>query len=101
MSVSTDIKIDEKIKQKISEPKKYKVIFVNDDHTPIDFVIELLIKVFKHSQESAKKITLEIHTEGSGVVGIYTYEIAEAKGIEATTLARGNGFPLVVKIEEE
>ena len=74
---------------------------LNDDLTPIDFVIELLITIFKHSQETAKNITMEIHNNGSGVAGIYTFEIAEIRAVEATTLARSNGFPLQIKMEEE
>jgi ATP-dependent Clp protease adaptor protein ClpS len=98
---ATDIQIDEKIKQKIEEPKRWKVVFLNDDSTPIDFVIGLLTETFKHSQETAKKITLEIHNEGSGIAGVYSFEIAEAKAVEATQLARSNGFPLQIKMEEE
>jgi ATP-dependent Clp protease adaptor protein ClpS len=98
---ATDIQIDEKIKQKVIEPKRWKVVFLNDDSTPIDFVIGLLTETFKHTQETAKKITLEIHNEGSGIAGVYSFEIAEAKAVEATQLARGNGFPLQIKMEEE
>tara|TARA_B100000927_G_scaffold241411_1_gene202879 strand:+ start:1716 stop:2009 length:294 start_codon:yes stop_codon:yes gene_type:complete len=96
-----DVQIDEKIKQKITEPLKYKVIFVNDDQTPMDFVVDLLIQIFKHSQESAKKLTMKIHEEGSAVVGVYTFEIAEQKGVEATNLSRSHGFPLQIKLEKE
>jgi ATP-dependent Clp protease adaptor protein ClpS len=98
---ATDIQIDEKIKQKVIEPKRWKVVFLNDDSTPIDFVIGLLTETFKHTQETAKQITLEIHNEGSGIAGVYSFEIAEAKAVEATQLARGNGFPLQIKMEEE
>jgi ATP-dependent Clp protease adaptor protein ClpS len=98
---ATDIQIDEKIKQKIIEPKRWKVVFLNDDSTPIDFVIGLLTETFKHTQETAKKITLEIHNEGSGIAGVYSFEIAEAKAVEATQLARSSGFPLQIKMEEE
>lgn len=98
---ATDVQIDEKIKQKISEPKRWKVVFLNDDSTPIDFVVGLLTETFKHTQETAKKITLEIHNEGSAIAGVYSFEIAEAKAVEATQLARGNGFPLQIKMEEE
>lgn len=101
MSVNADVQIDEKIKQKIEEPKRWKVVLLNDDHTPIDFVIGLLIEVFKHSQETAKEITMEIHNNGSGIAGVYSFEIAEIKAVEATSLARTNGFPLQVKMEEE
>jgi ATP-dependent Clp protease adaptor protein ClpS len=97
----TDVQIDEKIKQKIQEPKRWKVVFLNDDSTPIDFVIGLLTETFKHSQETAKQITLEIHNEGSGIAGVYSFEIAEAKAVEATQLARSSGFPLQIKMEEE
>jgi|TARA_B100000085_G_scaffold30150_1_gene24904 ATP-dependent Clp protease adaptor protein ClpS len=96
-----DVQIDEKIKQKITEPLKYKVIFVNDDQTPMDFVVDLLIQIFKHSQESAKDLTMKIHQEGSAVVGVYTFEIAEQKGVEATNLSRSHGFPLQIKLEKE
>lgn len=96
-----DVKIDEKIKQTIIEPKKYKVIFLNDDKTPIEFVIELLITIFRHTEETAKDITLSVHNDGSAVAGIYTYEIAEQKTIESTTLSRQNGFPLQIRIDPE
>ena len=96
-----DVQIDEKIKQKITEPLKYKVIFVNDDQTPMDFVVDLLIQIFKHSQESAKDLTMKFHEEGSAVVGVYTFEIAEQKGVEATNLSRSHGFPLQIKLEKE
>jgi ATP-dependent Clp protease adaptor protein ClpS len=96
-----DVKIDEKIKTIITEPKRYKVIFLNDDKTPIEFVIELLMSVFRHTEETAKEITLKVHNEGSAVVGVYSFEIAEQKGVEATHLARQAGFPLQVKIDPE
>lgn len=99
--MTTEVQIDEKIKQKIKEPKRWKVIFLNDDTTPMEFVIELLTTIFKHSQETAKEITLEIHNSGSGIAGVYSFEIAEVKAIEATQLARNNAFPLQIKMEEE
>jgi len=99
-NVDLDIKIDGKIKKKITEPKLFKVIFLNDDYTPMEFVVSLLIKLFKHSEETAHAITMTIHDEGSAVVGIYSFEIAEQKSVEATALSRDNGFPLKVKIEE-
>mgnify|MGYP006296990007 CR=1 FL=1 len=96
-----DVVIDEKIKVEITEPKRYKVIFLNDDKTPIDFVIELLMTVFKHTEDTAKDITLKVHNEGSAVVGVYTFEIAEQKGVEATNVARAAGFPLQIKVDQE
>jgi ATP-dependent Clp protease adaptor protein ClpS len=85
----------------ILKPSKYKVIVLNDDKTPVDFVIVMLMRVFHHSQPSAEDITLKIHHEGSGIAGIYTHEIAEQKVVEGTTLAREHGFPLVIKAEAE
>ena len=96
-----DVQIDEKIKQVIAEPKRYKVVFLNDDKTPIEFVIELLVSLFRHSEETAKDITLAVHNEGSAVAGIYTYEIAEQKTIESTALSRQHGFPLQIRSEQE
>lgn len=98
---ATDIQLDEKIKQKIEEPKRWKVIFLNDDHTPMEFVVGVLLEVFKHSQETAKSITMDIHNTGSGIAGVYRFEIAEIKTVEAVHLARQNGFPLQIKMEEE
>ena len=99
--VDAEIKIDEKVKIDITEPKRYKVLFLNDDKTPIEFVIELLMTVFKHSRESSEQITLTVHNDGSAVVGVYTYEIAEQKGVEATHVARQAGFPLQIKVDVE
>jgi len=99
--MTTEVQIDEKIKQKIQEPKRWKVIFLNDDTTPMDFVVGVLTEIFKHTQETAKDITLEIHNTGSGIAGVYSFEIAEIKAVEATQLARANGFPLQIKMEEE
>ena len=99
--MSTDVKIDEKTKIKVSTPKRWKVIILNDDHTPIDFVIALLVDVFRHNIDSATTITMQIHETGSGIAGFYEFEIAEVKAIEGTKLARDNGFPLQIKIESE
>jgi ATP-dependent Clp protease adaptor protein ClpS len=101
MSTAMDVQIDEKIKKVIAEPKKYKIIFLNDDKTPIEFVIELLTSIFRHTQETAKDITLAVHNDGSAVVGIYTFEIAEQKTIETTQVCRQHGFPLQVRMEQE
>ncbi len=101
MSANADIVLDEKIKVRTEEPKLYKVIFLNDDTTPMDFVISLLVGIFKHTEDNAMKLTMQIHTEGSGIVGVYTHELAEQKAIESVGLSRQNGFQLQVKLEEE
>jgi ATP-dependent Clp protease adaptor protein ClpS len=98
---TTDIQLDEKIKVTISEPKRWKVILLNDDSTPMEFVIGVLTEIFKHTQDTAREIMLDVHETGSGVAGVYSFEIAEAKAVEATNLARTNGHPLQIKLEEE
>lgn len=98
---STDIQLEEKIKIKATEPKRWKVIFINDDSTPMDFVISTLMEIFKHTADSAKEITVQVHETGSGIAGVYSFEIAEAKAVDATSLARTNGYPLQIKLEEE
>jgi ATP-dependent Clp protease adaptor protein ClpS len=101
MSVDTEVVIDEKIKQTTKEPLRYKVVMLNDDQTPMDWVIDVLMSIFKHSETTAKELTLTIHTDGSGVAGIYTYEIAEQKAIESVNASRERGFPLQIRVDEE
>lgn len=96
-----DVKINEKIKKDIEEPGKWKVIFLNDDKTPMEWVIEVLRTIFHHSQDTAEKLTLDVHSNGSAVIGIYSFEIAEQKVIEASNASRNNGFPLQIKMEKE
>ena len=98
---STDIQLEEKIKVKVSEPKNWKVILLNDDTTPMEFVISTLMEIFKHNAETAKDVTIQVHETGSGIAGVYSFEIAEAKAVEATSKARENGYPLQIKLEEE
>lgn len=96
-----EVQLDEKIKVIIQEPKQWKVIFLNDNATPMEFVVQLLTQIFRHTELTAKDITMQVHETGSGIAGVYSFEIAEAKAVEATSLARANGFPLQVKLEEE
>jgi ATP-dependent Clp protease adaptor protein ClpS len=83
----------------IQEPPLFKVIFVNDEITTMEFIIETLKSLFNYDEEDAHAKTVQIHEEGSGVIASYPFEIAEQKGIETTLLARNNGFPLQVKLE--
>lgn len=101
MSAGVDIKIDEKIKKEIVFPSKINVIMLNDDVTPMEWVIDILKKIFKHSDFTAEELTMKIHLEGSAVVGTYSFEIAEQKAIEVVNKSRNKGFPLTVKLEEE
>lgn len=98
-SVST--KTDEKVTSSVKPPNMWKVVFLNDDVTTMELVVHLLEKVFNHNRSEANQIMLQIHNEGAGIAGIYSFEIAEQKGIEATNIARANGAPLKIQIEEE
>jgi len=102
MTTETDV-IEKKkvIDATPKEPSKYKVIVLNDDYTSVEFVIVMLITVFNYSQENALKLTLEIHNAGSAVAGVYSHEIAEQKIVEASSMAKSHGFPLVLKAEAE
>ena len=97
----TDIVVKPKIQVKtnIKPPSLFHVIYLNDNVTTMEFVIETLKTIFHHSDESAYEITMKIHEDGSSVVSTLPYEIAEQKGVEATLMARNNGFPLNVKLE--
>jgi ATP-dependent Clp protease adaptor protein ClpS len=99
--MSTEIEVKEKTTVQLEPPRLWKVIFLNDDKTPMELVIALLTGIFKHTESKAKEITLEIHETGSSIVGIYPFEIAEQKGIEATTIARQNDSPLRITVEQE
>lgn len=100
MTTDTNIVLEKKTKSKFAEPKQWKVILLNDDFTPMELVVVILTDIFHHQESVAKEIMLKIHTEGSGVAGVFPFEIAEVKSIEATNTARSNGFPLQVKLEE-
>ena len=85
----------------LARPKKYKVFLLNDDYTTMDFVVDILIKIFHKSYEEAERIMLEIHKKDRGLCGVYTYEIAETKIAQVHKRARENGFPLKAYMEEE
>ena len=85
----------------IKKPSMFKVIFNNDNVTPMEFVKDLLKVVFKHNDEQAMNLTMEIHNSGKGIAGVYTFEIAEQKHNEATLIARTHGHPLNINIESD
>jgi ATP-dependent Clp protease adaptor protein ClpS len=98
--MSEDMEVQEIVKSKVKAPSQYKVVFLNDDSTPMDFVVMLMMELFKHTSENAHGITMQIHNEGSGIVGVFSFEIAEQKALESTAMSQENGFPLKVKVEE-
>ena len=81
-------------------PSSYNVVFINDDYTPMDFVIQVLVEIFNKSLEDAKKITLDVHEKGKGIAGTYNFELAEQKKAEAVNVSRHNGHPLTVMVEK-
>ena len=99
--MTAEAKVEEKVVVSLQPPKLWKVVFLNDDQTPMELVIELLTSIFKHTESKAKEITMEIHETGSGIAGVYPFEIAEQRGVEATTIARANGSPLRIQVEQE
>ena len=99
-SMDTEVEIKQTDKLDISKPKKYSVIMFNDDSTPMEFVIELLVNVFTHSEQAAQDITVKVHNEGKGVAGVYYYEIAEQKVAESVSVSRVAGYPLALDLEE-
>lgn len=95
--VVTKIKTVEGIK----EPPMFKVIYLNDNQTTMEFVVETLIDFFNYNTQTAVKITEDIHEQGAAVVAVLPYEVAEQKGIEVTLCARTNNYPLQIKLEPE
>lgn len=90
-----------KPREDIEPPKQFKVIYLNDEVTTMEFVIQTLMEIFNYEFEAAAEITKKIHEDGSAVVAVLPFELAEHKGVEVTVLARASGFPLQVKIEPE
>lgn len=87
--------------QSLKEPPLFKIIYLNDDQTAMEFVVETLIDFFNYNSETALRVTQDIHVDGSAVVAVLPYEIAEQKGIEVTLCARSNNYPLQVKLEPD
>jgi ATP-dependent Clp protease adaptor protein ClpS len=84
---------------KLKQPNLFKVILSNDDFTPMDFVVGVLIDFFYHTRRRATEIMLQVHFEGKGVCGIYTYEIAETKIMQVNNFARNSEYPLLCSME--
>lgn len=99
--IMANTKIKIKPNLDLKEPPMFKVIYMNDNQTTMDFVVDSLIEYFNYTIETAEHITTGIHEEGSAVVAVLPYEIAEQLGIEVTLNARSQGYPLMVKIEAE
>ena len=93
---SSLVKLEE---PKLKKPSLYRVILLNDDYTPMEFVIYVLQTFFSYDKEKATQIMLAVHTKGKGVCGIYTKEVAETKSNQINNFAKQNEHPLVSDIE--
>jgi ATP-dependent Clp protease adaptor protein ClpS len=105
MSDKTDEHYDddlavEEARPKLKRPPLYKVILMNDDYTPMDFVVHILEIFFSIDRESATRIMLDVHTQGKGVCGIFTHEIAETKVSLVNEYSRENQHPLLCTLEK-
>jgi ATP-dependent Clp protease adaptor protein ClpS len=90
-----------KKKKKTKKPKRFKVLFLNDDYTTMEFVVRVLETVFHKSPAEAAAIMLRVHNNGSGIAGVYTREVAETKCEQTISWARKEGHPLMVTMEPE
>ena len=83
------------------KPSMYKVLMLNDDYTPMEFVVDVLQNIFQKTREEATEVMLHVHQKGVGVCGVYTYEIAETKVTQTVDYARKNQHPLQCTLEKE
>ena len=96
--MSTKLELDHDLE--LLHPKEYKVYLLNDDYTPMDFVINILMSIFHKSYEEAEKIMLDVHKNNQGLCGVYSLEIAETKVIQVRKKARESSYPLKAVMEE-
>lgn len=89
------------LKERISRPRRFKVLLHNDDYTPMEFVVHVLERFFQKNRDEATRIMMHVHRRGVGVCGVYTYEVAETKVTQVMDLARQNQHPLQCTIEKE
>lgn len=98
---STDLVVKTKNSVDIKEPPMYRVIYINDNVTTVEFVVGSLVQYFRYEEQRAIDLTHDIHQEGAATVAVLPYEIAEQKGMEVTLDARSQGYPLQIKLEAE
>jgi ATP-dependent Clp protease adaptor protein ClpS len=90
----------EEAQPKLRKPPQYQVVLLNDDYTPMEFVVDVLERIFSLDRMRATRVMLEVHTKGKGVCGVYTFEIAETKVAQVMTYARQHQHPLLCTMEE-
>lgn len=96
-----DLGVVTESEKKLEPPPMYKVLLHNDDYTTMEFVVQVLQSVFRHTQAEATQIMLHIHKNGLGVAGVYTHEVAETKVAIVEAMARQHEYPLMCTMEEE
>jgi ATP-dependent Clp protease adaptor protein ClpS len=101
MNTDTSSQTKINVNLELQEPPMFRVVYINDNKTSIEFVIDSLITYFSYTADTAMVITKTIHDTGSAVVAVLPFEIAEQKGVEITLAARANGFPLQIRLEPE
>jgi len=84
-------------RKKVERPKKYQVVMYNDDYTPMNFVVAVLVSVFKKSEDAAKRVMLQVHESGKGIAGVYTKEIADTKVMQAMSFAKDHEHPFLIE----
>ncbi len=90
----------EEARPRLKKPSLYRVVLLNDDYTPMEFVVQVLQKIFSMERSAATRVMLEVHTQGKGICGVYTFEIAETKVAQVTGLAQEHQHPLLCTMEE-
>src|SRR5689334_18024661 len=97
----TETVIQDQTREKIDKPRLWKILLHNDNYTTMEFVVLVLMSVFRKNQVQAIRIMLDVHQKGIGVVGTYTHEVAETKVARVTEMAREAEFPLLCTMEPE
>lgn len=98
MKLEFDIEVESE--DKVHKPKDYAVILLNDDYTPMEFVVDILMHIFAKNEYDAQNITMDIHEDGQGTAGVYKFDIAETKAVQVMDVARKSDYPLVAQIME-
>lgn len=96
-----DTRVLTRVVPKVKKPSRYKVLLLNDDYTPMEFVVLILEKYFNKSREEANRVMLHVHQKGVGICGVFTYEVAETKVTQVMDFSRKNSHPLQCTMEKE
>ncbi|MEM7611359.1 MAG: ATP-dependent Clp protease adapter ClpS [Pseudomonadota bacterium] len=91
----------EEVRPKLAKPPLYRVVLLNDDYTPMEFVVQILEQVFGHDRTLATRIMLEVHTKGKGVCGVFTFDVAETKVAQVSQAAEHHQHPLLCTMEQD